>query len=144
ATFRDGRASRIHYASHVAVPLARGPIVIGRNLGHYQVLSKLGEGGMGEVYRARDERLGRDVALKVLPVAVANDRERLARFEREAKLLGSLNHPNIALLYALEVVDRQHVLVMELAPGEDLSIRIGHAPLPLEDVLAIAGGIALA
>ncbi|HET9272508.1 MAG TPA: protein kinase, partial [Vicinamibacterales bacterium] len=82
----------------------------GQRLGQYEVLSKLGEGGMGEVYRARDTTLGRDVALKVLPAAVAGDPERLARFEREAKLLASLNHANIATLHALERHESRHVL----------------------------------
>src|SRR6476661_1164598 len=106
----------------------------GTRLGAYEILAPLGAGGMGEVYRARDERLGRDVALKVLPASVANDRERLARFDREAKLLASLNHPNIAQLYALEQIDRQHVLVMELASGADLSVRIDRGPMPIDDI----------
>jgi serine/threonine protein kinase len=88
--------------------------MIGKTLGHYQVLEKLGAGGMGEVYRARDPRLGRDVALKVLPEAFARDPERMARFEREAQVLASLNHPNIAQLYGLE----ENALVMEYVPGD--------------------------
>lgn len=81
--------------------------MIGRTLGPYQVVAKVGEGGMGEGYRARDPRLGRDVAIKILPEPYASDPERLARFEREAKTLAALNHPNIAALYGLEGLDRQ-------------------------------------
>src|SRR5687767_3687734 len=93
---------------------------------------------MGEVYRARDTKLGRDVALKILPDAVANDPERLARFEREAKTLASLNHPHIAQIYGFE--DR--ALVMELVEGEDLSARIARGPIPLDESLPIARQIA--
>jgi serine/threonine protein kinase len=80
-------------------------MVIGTTLGHYRVVERIGAGGMGEVYRARDERLDREVAIKVLPEAVANDPERMRRFEREAKALAALNHPNIAIIYGLEVAD---------------------------------------
>ena len=97
---------------------------------------------MGEVYRAKDTTLGREVALKVLPASVANDPERLARFDREAKLLASLNHANIATLHALERHENRHVLVMELVPGEDLTARIARGPMPLEDALPIAIQIA--
>ena len=90
----------------------------GTRLGPYEIVSPLGAGGMGEVYRARDARLGRDVALKFLPADLADDPERHARFEREAKVLASLNHPNIAVLYGLEHVNGQHALVMELVEGE--------------------------
>ena len=93
---------------------------------------------MGEVYRAKDTTLGRDVALKVLPASVAGDSERLQRFEREAKLLASLSHANIATLHALERFDNRHVLVMELAPGEDLTARIARGPMPLDEALPIA------
>lgn len=91
--------------------------MIGRTLAHYEVLEKIGQGGMGEVYRARDHKLGRDVALKVLPASFADDRERLARFEHEAKLLASLNHPHVATLYALEDEDGVRFLTMELVEG---------------------------
>jgi serine/threonine-protein kinase len=93
---------------------------------------------MGEVYRAKDTTLGRDVAIKVLPASVAGDAERLARFEREAKLLASLSHANIATLHALERHDSRHVLVMELAPGEDLTVRIARGPMPLDEALPTA------
>ncbi|HTR97170.1 MAG TPA: protein kinase, partial [Candidatus Acidoferrales bacterium] len=86
----------------------------GARLGGYEIVAPLGAGGMGEVYRARDARLGRDVAIKLVPDAFAGDVDRMARFEREAKLLASLNHPNIAVLYGLEHVDGQHALAMEL------------------------------
>src|SRR6202165_285171 len=92
----------------------------GTRLGAYEVLGLIGAGGMGEVYRARDMRLNRDVALKVLPDSFANDPDRLARFTREAQTLAALNHPNIAAIYGIEA----HALVMELVEGEDLSQRI--------------------
>ena len=97
-------------------------LVSGTRLGVYEVLGKLGEGGMGEVYRARDTKLDRDVALKILPDAFATDPDRLMRFEREAKRSPSLNHPNIAAIYGIEETTR-HALVMELVEGEDLSQR---------------------
>ncbi len=117
--------------------------MIGTLIGPYQVIAKLGQGGMGEVYRARDDRLGRDVAIKVLPASVAADPERLARFEREARLLASLSHANIAQVYGLEHADRRF-LVMELAPGEDLTSRIARGPIPLDEALPIATQITLA
>ena len=102
--------------------------MIGQVLGPYKIVSKLGEGGMGVVYRATDERLGRDVAIKVLPETFARDRERMARFEREARTLASLNHPNIAQLYGVE----QGALVMELAEGEQL-----RCPVPVETAISM-------
>jgi Tol biopolymer transport system component len=112
--------------------------MIGSALGPYQVIEKLGEGGMGQVYRARDTRLGRDVALKVLPDAFARDPERLARFEREAKTLAALNHQNIAHLHGIEDSSGVLALVMELVEGEDLAQRLARGPLPLEEALKIA------
>ena len=91
--------------------------MIGQRLGSYDVIALLGEGGMGSVYRARDTKLGRDVAIKVVLEAFLADRDRLARFEREARVLAALNHPNIATLYGLEEADRRHFLVMELVEG---------------------------
>jgi serine/threonine protein kinase len=114
----------------------------GTRLGPYEVLAPLGAGGMGEVWRARDTRLGRQVALKFLPEGFAEDPERHARFEREAKVLASLNHPNIAVLYGLEHVEGRHALVMELVEGEGLNGRIGRGPLPVGDAVAIALQIA--
>src|SRR2546428_3602896 len=98
--------------------------MVGETLGHYQVFEKLGAGGMGEVYRARDTRLGRDVALKVLPETFAKDAERMARFQREAQMLASLNHPNIASIYGLEESEGVRALVMELVEGPTLEERI--------------------
>src|SRR5688572_24329541 len=138
----------------------------GARIGPYEILAELGKGGMGEVYRARDTKLNRDVAIKVLPELFAADAERLARFTREAQTLASLNHPNIAAIYGIE----QNALVMELVEGQDLSELIGAAPaarperdaeraqaermgvgphsqlkkdgMPVEDALAIARQIA--
>ena len=110
----------------------------GARLGVYQIVDKLGQGGMGEVYRARDTRLNRDVALKVLPDLFARDPDRLARFTREAQVLASLNHPNIAAIYGIE----GDALVMELVDGEDLSAMIARGPMPLAEALPIAKQIA--
>src|SRR5206468_2431328 len=99
--------------------------------------AQIGSGGMGEVYRGRDTKLDREVAVKVLPTALAHDRERLSRFEREAKVLASLNHPNIAQIYGLEDSGDTHALVMELVPGSTLSV-----PQPLETALNYAKQIA--
>ena len=113
----------------------------GSQLGSYEIQGLLGEGGMGQVYKAHDAKLGRDVAIKVLPASVANDPERLARFEREAKLLASLSHTNIAQIYGLEDAPGSgkggRFLVMELAPGQDLTLRIGNGPMPLHDALPL-------
>ena len=112
--------------------------VLGSQLSHYQITDKLGEGGMGEVYRARDTRLGRDVAIKVLPAAFADDSERLSRFEREARVLATLNHPNIAQIYGFEHDGGIHFLVMELAEGETLADRLKRGPLPVDEAMAVA------
>src|SRR5687767_10237761 len=114
----------------------------GVRLGAYEVVAPLGAGGMGEVYRARDTRLNRDVALKVLPDSFASDPERLARFTREAQTLASLNHPHIAHIHGLEESDGVRALVMELVEGEDLSQRIARGPIPLDEALPIARQIA--
>jgi serine/threonine-protein kinase len=126
--------------------------VIGSKLGSYEVFAKLGEGGMGAVYRARDTRLDREVALKVLPASFASDPDRLMRFEREAKTLAALNHPHIAQIHHLEQHDQTSALVMELVEGEDLSVRIARlrasgasarqAGIPLDEALPIARQIA--
>jgi serine/threonine protein kinase len=97
----------------------------GRSIGAYHVLTKIGEGGMGEVYRARDPRLGRDVAIKILPAEFASHPERLARFEREARMLAALNHPHIAAIHGVEESDGVRALVLELVEGETLAERIG-------------------
>jgi serine/threonine protein kinase len=114
------------------------PLVIGARLGQYEIASALGAGGMGEVYRARDTRLGRDVALKVLPDLFANDPDRLARFEREAQVLASLNHPNIAAIYGLEDAGGVRALVLELVEGDTLADRIHRRPMATSDALPIA------
>jgi eukaryotic-like serine/threonine-protein kinase len=110
----------------------------GNHLGPYEILSPLGAGGMGEVYRARDSKLGRDVALKVLPDAFAHDVERMARFQREAKFLASLNHSSIASIYGFEDSGATHALVMELVEGPTLAERLKTGPLPMDDALLIA------
>ena len=114
----------------------------GTRLGVYQITALLGEGGMGQVFLARDTKLDRDVAIKVLPEAFAHDVDRLARFTREAKTLASLNHPNIAAIYGLEESDGITALVMELVEGEDLSQRIARGAIPLDEALPIAKQIA--
>jgi len=110
----------------------------GTKLGPYEILAPIGAGGMGEVYKARDTRLGREVAIKVLPEGFAEDPERHARFEREAKMLASLNHPNVATLHALEDVGGTHFLAMELVEGEGLDVRIARGAMPIEEALPIA------
>jgi serine/threonine protein kinase/Tol biopolymer transport system component len=114
----------------------------GSRLGRYEIVSRIGAGGMGEVYRARDSKLSRDVAIKVLPEAFAQDGERMARFEREARLLATLNHPNIASIYGVEESGSADALVMELAEGPTLADRLRSGPIPLHEALAIARQIA--
>jgi len=116
--------------------------LIGTRLGPYEITAKLGEGGMGEVYRARDTKLDRDVAIKVLPAAFVEEHERLQRFEREAKLLAQLNHPNIAQIYGMEASGESHALVMELVEGPTLAERLESGSLPLDESLSIARQIA--
>jgi len=115
---------------------------IGSRLGPYEISGPLGAGGMGEVYRARDAKLNRDVALKVLPEAFAQDRDRMARFEREAQVLASLNHPNIASIYGFEESGEKKALVMELVEGPTLADRIAQGPIPLDEALTVAKQIA--
>src|SRR3990170_8155036 len=118
-------------------------LTAGTRFGQYEILAPLGSGGMGEVYRARDTRLNRDVALKILPALFTHDPERLARFEREAQVLASLNHPNIAQIYdAGRAEGNLAFLAMELVHGEDLSARIARGPVPLDEALTIARQIA--
>ena len=127
-----------------------GPaLAAGQRLGSYTIGARLGVGGMGEVYRARDATLGREVAIKVLPALFTRDPERLARFEREARLLASLNHPNIATIHGIEHVDGIHALVLEVVEGDTLAqrldfaaVRRAQAGLPLGDALTIARQIA--
>jgi len=117
-------------------------LATGTKIGSYEIASLLGTGGMGEVYRARDAKLGRDVAIKVLPASLARDAERMARFEREAKVLASLNHPNIAAIYGFEDSDGARALVMELVEGPTLADRIAAGPIPIDEALRIARQIA--
>ncbi|MBN1569172.1 MAG: serine/threonine-protein kinase [Acidobacteria bacterium] len=116
--------------------------MIGKTLAHYDIASPLGKGGMGEVYRAKDQKLGRDVAIKVLPEEFARDPERVGRFEREAKLLASLNHPNIAAIHGLEEAGGTHFLVMELIEGNTLADQLKHGAIPVEESLKLALQIA--
>jgi serine/threonine-protein kinase len=114
----------------------------GTRIGPYEVVSMIGVGGMGEVYRAHDTSLKRDVALKILPESLSGDPGRLGRFQREAEVLASLNHPNIAHVYGLEKADGRQALVMELVEGPTLADRIGERPIPLDEALLIAKQIA--
>ncbi len=117
-------------------------LTIGQTLGHYQIKSQLGKGGMGEVYRAHDGKLGRDVAIKTLPPEFARDPDRVARFQREAKLLAALNHTNIAAIHGLEEFGGTKFLVLELVEGATLADRIKHGPIPIEESLKLALQIA--
>jgi serine/threonine protein kinase len=118
------------------------PAQPGQVLSHYRLTEKIGEGGMGVVWKARDTTLDRDVAIKVLPDAFAEDQKRLARFQREAKTLAALNHPNIAAIHGLEESDGLRFLVMELVPGESLAQRLARGPIPLEELLELCRQIA--
>ena len=114
----------------------------GQALSHYRLVEKIGEGGMGVVWSAEDTRLRRQVALKVLPDTFANDRERLNRFEREARFLASLDHPNIATIHGLEESDGTRFLSMELVSGKSLAERVAKGPIPVEEVLKLCCQIA--
>ena len=116
--------------------------MIGTTIAHYKITAKLGQGGMGEVYRATDTKLDREVAIKVLPQSFAENKERLARFEREAKTLATLNQPNIAGIYGLEKSGQSQALALELVEGEDLSERLKRGPLPVDETLEICKQIA--
>ena len=117
------------------------PVMIGKTLAHYEITSELGKGGMGEVWRARDTKLGRDVAIKTIPQAFADNEERLGRFEREAKLLASLNHPGIGAIYGLDESDGIRFLVLELIEGETLAERLVRGPIPVAESVALASQI---
>src|SRR6187455_2822487 len=114
----------------------------GSRLAHYSIVGPLGSGAMGEVYRARDTRLDREVAIKVLPEHFAREEERLKRFEREAKTLATLNHPNVAQIFGVDQVGDTCFLVLELVPGEALEERLRRGPLPLAEALDVAKQIA--
>src|SRR5262245_42512437 len=116
--------------------------MIGTKLAHYEITAHLGSGGMGDVYRATDTKLGRSVAIKLLPEGFSHDTERVARFQREARVLASLNHPNIAAIYGVDEIDTRHFLVMELVQGETLAERIKRGAIRIEDALPIAKQIA--
>ena len=118
------------------------PLEPGTTLGSYSVTAKIGEGGMGEVYQATDTKLNRQVALKILPEAFAADSDRLARFQREAQVLASLNHPNIAAIYGIEESGDTRAVVLELVEGPTLADRIAHGAIPLDEALPIAKQIA--
>lgn len=117
-------------------------LAVGTRLGPYEVLAFIGAGGMGEVYKARDTELGRDIAIKLLPPAFVGDAERVARFRREAQALAALNHPHIAQIHGLEAADGNHLLVLELVDGENLSTRLARGPIPLDETLSIASQVA--
>jgi eukaryotic-like serine/threonine-protein kinase len=137
AAHEQGDASILEH-----VTVARAPLEKGSKLGPYTILARIGAGGMGEVYRAHDPKLKRDVAIKVLPAAFVRDPERLARFQREARMLASLNHPNIAAIYGVEDSGKMHALVMELAGGPTLADRIRQGPIPIDEAIPIARQIA--
>ena len=117
-------------------------MMVGQAIGPYSIIAKLGEGGMGEVYRATDRNLKRSVAIKVLPASVAGDADRLARFQREAEVLAALNHPNIGAIYGLEKTPDFTALIMELVEGDDLTSRIARGAIPIDEALPIAKQIA--
>ena len=116
--------------------------MLGETLSHYEIVEKIGEGGMGEVYRAHDTKLGREVAIKLLPAEFSQDKDRLLRFEREAKLLAALNHPCIATLYGFEESEGTPFLVMELVEGETLAERIARGVIPMDEALPLFRQIA--
>src|SRR5436309_2237311 len=114
------------------------PVTIGTQLGSHEITALLGKGGMGEVYRARDTKLKREVAIKILPDEFSRDADRLSRFQREAEVLASLNHPNIAAIYDLQESNGSRYLVLELVEGETLAERIQRGPIPVAETLDIA------
>jgi len=140
----EGTAERFLDSSVGAVAAHVMPAhdVIGRRFADYEITAKLGEGGMGEVYRARDRKLGRDVAIKILPTAFAADRDRMHRFEREARLLATVNHPHIGAIYGVIEIDGLPALVLELVDGETLSVALSRGPLALPRALTLAAQIA--
>jgi eukaryotic-like serine/threonine-protein kinase len=139
ALFSSAQADYNRDSGHPELFMA---LAAGARLGAYEILSALGAGGMGEVYRARDTKLGRDVALKILPDAFTHDPERLARFRREAQVLASLNHPHIGPIYGLDEANGTQFLVLELVDGENLADRIRRGRLPVDEALPIARQIA--
>jgi hypothetical protein len=139
----DGFLSTPAAATLAGPPGSPAPIVsVGQQFGPFTILGLLGIGGMGEVYRARDSRLDRDVAIKMLPREFAADADRIVRFEREAKMLAALNHPHIGAIYGLETIDGKPALVLELVEGPTLAERVASGPLPVPNVLTLASQIA--
>ena len=122
--------------------LATAPLPPGARLGVFEITGMLGAGGMGEVYRARDTRLGRDVAIKLLPSMLADDPDRRARLERESRLLATLNHPHIAAIHSVEEIDGRLALILELVEGPTLADRLASGPIPISEALRIACGLA--
>src|SRR5262249_26293364 len=131
----DGKAV---FLSTPAAVTANGGMLVGQALGPYAIGARIGSGGMGDGYRARDQKLGRDVAIKGPPQVFTSDPERLARFEREAHVLAMLNHPHIGAIYGLEERDGVRALVLEYVEGDTLADRLRHGPLPAVEALAIA------
>jgi len=139
----EGSAERFLDSSVGAVAAHVMPAhdIIGRRFADYEITAKLGEGGMGEVYRARDRKLGRDVAIKILPPAFATDRDRMHRFEREARLLATVNHPCIGAIYGVIEIEGLPALVLELVDGETLSVALSRGPLTLPRALTLSAHI---
>ncbi len=135
-------SSSLRWALNRDEALTAMPLNVGSRLGHYDVTALIGEGGMGQVWQAVDTKLGRAVALKILPEAFASDPDRLARFEREAHVLASLNHPNIAQIHGIEESDETRALVLELVEGPTLADRISQGAIPIDEALPIAKQIA--
>src|SRR5205814_931662 len=117
------------------------PLTIGTQLGSHEITALIGKGGMGEVYRARDTKLKREVAIKILPDEFSRDADRVSRFQREAEFLALLNHPNIAAIYDLEETNGSRYLVLELVEGETLAERIARGPIPIDEALQVAQSI---
>src|SRR5262245_6642528 len=140
----DGRVEFLSTpaAVHAIQVISSGDSLIGQAVGSYLISSRLGAGGMGEVFRAWDQKLGRDVAIKILPTAFASDAERLARFQREARVLASLNHPNIATIHGVEQAESLRAIVMELVDGPTLAERLANGPLTMNTAMGIAAQVA--
>ncbi len=140
---REGDEDLLHEVkSQLESAREPAPALVGQQLSQYQIIEKIGSGGMGEVYRAHDAKLGRDVAIKVLPEHLARDAERVARFRREAQVLASLNHSNIAAIYDLQKVADTPFLILELVEGETLAEKIAAGPLPVDEAVGIAKQVA--
>jgi len=141
---REGDEELLHEVKSLLGSMAadHAPSLVGQQLSQYQIIEKIGSGGMGEVYRAHDAKLGRDVAIKVLPEHFARDAERVARFRREAQVLASLNHSNIAAIYDLQKVANTQFLILELVEGETLAEKIAAGALPVDEAVGIATQVA--